>query len=142
MRKSLKLRGEFGPQRAARRGRIRGAPSHRIGLFGLTDFVSAYSGAILAAGVSVNGQFSHPLQLRAKLKIAAACHPSGTTRSHCAETKRNAVAAIAAAADRACNELHGRSSRRSFWQVLERAQRTGAALPADIRQTWFAAAPA
>ncbi|HWH82995.1 MAG TPA: aldolase/citrate lyase family protein, partial [Burkholderiaceae bacterium] len=36
--------------------------------FGLMDFVSAHRGAIPAAGMSVAGQFSHPLVVRAKLE--------------------------------------------------------------------------
>ena len=39
--------------------------------FGLMDFVSAHRGAIPAAGMSAEGQFSHPLVWRAKLEIAA-----------------------------------------------------------------------
>ena len=157
------------------------------------DFISAHRGAIPAAGMSAGGQFNHPLVVRAKLEIAAACHASGKTPSHCVVTELNDAATIAATARRARNELaytriwsihtnqikpivaaftpdateveqaieiiaaaqaadwapirhtstlHDRASYRYFWHVLERAQRTGAALPADIRQAWFAAAPA
>lgn len=35
------------------------------------------------------------------------------------------------------NSLHDRASYRYFWQVLERAHRTGAELPAGVRQAWF-----
>lgn len=45
--------------------------------FGLMDFVSAHGGSIPADGMSVSGQFSHPLVLRAKLAIASACHAHG-----------------------------------------------------------------
>ena len=38
--------------------------------FGLMDFVSAHRGAIPASAMSVEGQFSHPLVLRAKLEIS------------------------------------------------------------------------
>ena len=33
--------------------------------------------------------------------------------------------------------LHDRASYRYFWQVLERAHRTGVAWPDEIRQAWF-----
>jgi hypothetical protein len=42
--------------------------------FGLMDFVSAHRGAIPQSAMSVKGQFEHPLVVRAKLEIAAACH--------------------------------------------------------------------
>ncbi len=156
--------------------------------FGLMDFVSAHRGAIPASGMSAAGQFSHPLVLRAKLEISAACHAHGKTPSHCVVTEINDVAAVAASARRACRELgytrmwsihpnqirpivaafapdadevmraadiieaaqragwapvrhrdslHDRASYRYFWQVLERAHRTGAELPAEARQAWF-----
>ncbi len=159
--------------------------------FGLMDFVSAHRGAIPSAGMSAAGQFSHPLVIRAKLEIAAACHASGKTPSHCVVTELNDTATIAAAARKACaelgytrmwsihpnqirpivaafapdadeveqaieiiaaaqaadwapiryrNTLHDRASYRFFWQVLERAHRTGMAWPDHIRQAWFAAA--
>ena len=37
--------------------------------------------------------------------------------------------------------LHDRASYRYFWQVLERAQRTGQPLPAEVRARYFDAAP-
>ena len=157
--------------------------------FGLMDFVSAHRGAIPSTGMSAAGQFSHPLVLRAKLEIAAACHASGKTPSHCVVTELNDAAAIGEAARRACTELgytrmwsihpnqirpivaafapgaaeverameiitaaqhahwapikhrdtlHDRASYRYFWQVLERAHRTGQLLPAEVRRAWFA----
>jgi len=33
--------------------------------------------------------------------------------------------------------LHDRASYRYFWQVVERARRTGQPLPAELRQAWF-----
>jgi citrate lyase subunit beta/citryl-CoA lyase len=33
--------------------------------------------------------------------------------------------------------LHDRASYRYFWQVLERAQRTGQPLPAEVRAAFF-----
>jgi len=38
--------------------------------FGLMDFVSAHGGAIPEAGMGVQGQFAHPLVVRAKIEIA------------------------------------------------------------------------
>src|SRR6187431_3212188 len=38
--------------------------------FGLMDFVSAHAGAIPSEGMGIEGQFTHPLVLRAKLEIA------------------------------------------------------------------------
>jgi len=160
--------------------------------FGLMDFVSAHRGAIPAAGMSAEGQFTHPLVLRAKLAIAAACHGFAKTPSHCVVTEFNDVDALSAAARRAARELgytrmwsihpnqirpivaafapsadeieqaaeiigaaqaarwapirhasggrdtlHDRASYRYFWRVLERASRTGQALPAHARSAWF-----
>ena len=73
--------------------------------FGLMDFVSAHRGAIPAAAMSVEGQFTHPLVLRAKLAIAAACHGHAKTPSHCVVTELNDPHAIGAAATRAAQEL-------------------------------------
>jgi len=73
--------------------------------FGLMDFVSAHRGAIPAAGMSAEGQFKHPLVLRAKLAIAAACHGHAKTPSHCVVTEFNDLKAVDAAATRASHEL-------------------------------------
>jgi citrate lyase subunit beta / citryl-CoA lyase len=73
--------------------------------FGLMDFVSAHRGAIPAAGMSAHGQFSHPLVLRAKLEIAAACHAAGKTPSHCVVTEFANARAISEAATRASRDL-------------------------------------
>jgi citrate lyase subunit beta/citryl-CoA lyase len=73
--------------------------------FGLMDFVSAHRGAIPAAGMSVEGQFTHPLVLRAKLAIAAACHGFAKTPSHSVVTEFNDLDAVSAAATRASREL-------------------------------------
>ena len=156
--------------------------------FGLMDFVSAHRGAIPAAGMSVEGQFTHPLVLRAKLEIAAACHGFAKTPSHCVVTEFTDADAITAAATRASRDLgytrmwsihpnqirpiveafaptaaeveraieivdaaqdaawapishrdtlHDRASYRYFWQVLERAHRTGQPLPAVVRARYF-----
>jgi citrate lyase subunit beta/citryl-CoA lyase len=148
--------------------------------FGLMDFVSAHGGAIPASGMGMQGQFTHPLVLRAKLEIASACHAHGKVPSHCVVTEFNDVNAIKTAATKASRELgftrmwsihpsqirpvleafaptafeieqaaslieaaehahwgpvshvgqlHDRASYRFFWQVLERANQTGRALP-------------
>lgn len=73
--------------------------------FGLMDFVSAHHGAIPAEAMTAAGQFSHPLVLRAKLEIAAACHAAGKVASHCVVTEYGDLEAIAHAARRAAREL-------------------------------------
>ena len=161
--------------------------------FGLMDFVSAHRGAIPAAGMSADGQFTHPLVVRAKLEIAAACHGAAKVPSHCVVTEFTDKRAIAAAATRASREfgytrmwsihpnqigpiveafapsaaevdlaieiisaaqdaqwapishrqtLHDRASYRYFWQVLERAKRTGQPLPASVLTRFFSPGPA
>ncbi|MDO8457326.1 MAG: aldolase/citrate lyase family protein [Burkholderiaceae bacterium] len=73
--------------------------------FGLMDFVSAHGGAIPASAMSVAGQFTHPLVVRAKLAIASACHAHGKVPSHCVVTEFADTAAITAAASRAAQEF-------------------------------------
>jgi citrate lyase subunit beta / citryl-CoA lyase len=73
--------------------------------FGLMDFVSAHGGAIPEAGMGVQGQFSHPLVVRAKLEIASACHAHGKVPSHCVVTEFKDRAAMQAAARRAAAEF-------------------------------------
>jgi citrate lyase subunit beta/citryl-CoA lyase len=73
--------------------------------FGLMDFVSAHRGAIPLAGMTVKGQFEHPLVLRAKLEISAACHAHGKTPSHCVVTEFKHAAALQEAATKACRHL-------------------------------------
>ncbi len=153
--------------------------------FGLMDFVSSHDGAIPAAGMDGQGQFTHPLVVRAKLEIAAAAHAHGKVPSHCVVTEFTDVDAIRSAARRASREfgytrmwsihpqqiqpildafapdereideaaelivaasradwapvgfkgkLHDRASYRYFWQMLERAHRTGRALPAPVQR--------
>ena len=156
--------------------------------FGLMDFVSAHRGAIHASAMGAEGQFTHPLVLRAKLAIAAACHGHAKTPSHCVVTEFNDLDAVADAATRASRELgytrmwsihpsqiepivtafapsaaevdmaieiidaaqaahwaptrhrdtlQDRASYRYFWQVLERARRTGQPLPAQVLERFF-----
>ena len=69
--------------------------------FGLMDFVSAHGGAIPAQAMSSTGQFTHPLVVRAKLEIAAACHAHGKVPSHCVVTELTDSEALRAAATRA-----------------------------------------
>lgn len=73
--------------------------------FGVMDFVSAHRGAIPASAMSATGQFTHPLVLRAKLEIAAACHAHAKVPSHCVVTEFNDLDALQLAARRACHEL-------------------------------------
>ena len=73
--------------------------------FGLMDFVSAHRGAIPASAMSADGQFDHPLIIRAKLEIAAACHAHGKTPSHCVVTEFKDLDALESAAERACTLL-------------------------------------
>jgi citrate lyase subunit beta/citryl-CoA lyase len=155
--------------------------------FGLMDFVSAHGGAIPSSGMSLAGQFTHPLVVRAKLEIASACHAHGKVPAHGVVTEFRDQAAFRAAASRAANEfgytrmwsihpdqirpivevfapganeihkatqllraaeaaqwapisfdgkLEDRASYRYYWQVLERAHRTGRQLPDEAR-AWF-----
>jgi citrate lyase subunit beta/citryl-CoA lyase len=53
--------------------------------------------------MGVEGQFSHPLVVRAKLEIASACHAHGKVPSHCVVTEFKDQAAFRAAASRAAN---------------------------------------
>ena len=73
--------------------------------FGLMDFVSAHGGAIPSSGMGVQGQFTHPLVLRAKLAIASACHAHGKVPSHCVVTEFSDLQAIQLAATKASREL-------------------------------------
>ncbi len=73
--------------------------------FGLMDFVSAHGGAIPLSAMGAVGQFEHPLVLRAKLEIAAACHGFGKTPSHCVVTEFQDTSALKAAAETACRKL-------------------------------------
>jgi citrate lyase subunit beta/citryl-CoA lyase len=73
--------------------------------FGLMDFVSAHRGAIPLSAMGVPGQFEHPLVVRAKLEIAAACHAFGKVPSHCVVTEFKHAAALQSAATRAAREF-------------------------------------
>ncbi len=73
--------------------------------FGLMDFVSAHRGAIPKSAMGVTGQFEHPLVVRAKLEISAACHGHAKVPSHCVVTEFKHEAALRAAATRASREF-------------------------------------
>jgi citrate lyase subunit beta/citryl-CoA lyase len=73
--------------------------------FGLMDFVSAHRGAIPVSAMSAEGQFSHPLVVRAKLEIAAACHAFGRTPSHSVVTEITDAEVVARAARRGAREF-------------------------------------
>jgi citrate lyase subunit beta/citryl-CoA lyase len=73
--------------------------------FGLMDFVSAHRGAIPQSAMSVTGQFEHPLVVRAKLEIAAACHAAGKVPSHCVVTEFKHESALIRAAEKAAREF-------------------------------------
>jgi citrate lyase subunit beta/citryl-CoA lyase len=73
--------------------------------FGLMDFVSAHRGAIPQSAMGAQGQFDHPLVVRAKLEISAACHAFGKTPSHCVVTEFKDTEALAAAAEMASRLL-------------------------------------
>lgn len=81
--------------------------------FGLMDFVSAHGGAIPASAMAVAGQdtveghdqFSHPLVVRAKLEISAACHAFGKVPSHCVVTEFKRPELVQEAARRASRDL-------------------------------------
>jgi citrate lyase subunit beta/citryl-CoA lyase len=73
--------------------------------FGLMDFVSAHGGAIPEHGMGVQGQFTHPLVVRAKLEIASACHAHGKVPSHCVVTEFKDAAAMRSAARKAYTQF-------------------------------------
>jgi citrate lyase subunit beta / citryl-CoA lyase len=73
--------------------------------FGLMDFVSAHRGAIPQSAMGAEGQFTHPLVVRAKLAISAACHGHSKTPSHCVVTEFKDTRALQRAAERACREF-------------------------------------
>jgi citrate lyase subunit beta/citryl-CoA lyase len=68
------------------------------------DLISSHNGAIGDEAMGSSGQFSHPLVVRAKLEIAAACHAHGKVPSHCVVTEFSDAAAMQAAAERAAGE--------------------------------------
>ena len=73
--------------------------------FGIMDFVSAHYGAIPGSAMRTPGQFTHPLVVRAKLDIAAACHAHGKVPSHNVTTEIRDSAVVANDAQRAGAEF-------------------------------------
>ena len=73
--------------------------------FGLMDFVSAHGGAIPADAMGLEGQFTPPLVVRAKLAIASACHAHGKVPSHSVITEFKDPVALKRAATRAAREF-------------------------------------
>ncbi len=72
--------------------------------FGIMDFVSSHWGAIPSSAMRSPAQFSHPLIMRAKLEIAAACHRYGKVASHNVTTEFRDTAIVAGDASRAAQE--------------------------------------
>lgn len=72
--------------------------------FGIMDFISSHFGAIPANAMRSPGQFTHPLVMRAKLEIAAACHRYGKTPSHNVTTEFKDSAIVSSDATRAIME--------------------------------------
>lgn len=73
--------------------------------FGIMDFVSSHYGAILSSAMVSPGQFTHPLIVRAKTQIAAACHAYGKVPSHNVTTDIKDTQIVAEDAMRAKSEL-------------------------------------
>jgi citrate lyase subunit beta/citryl-CoA lyase len=104
--KQLPLQGLIESPAAVHRAfDIAGHPRIQSLSFGLMDFVSAHGGAIPSAGMGVQGQFTHPLVVRAKLEISSACHAHGKVPSHGVVTEFRDQRAFRAAASRAANEF-------------------------------------
>jgi citrate lyase subunit beta/citryl-CoA lyase len=73
--------------------------------FGIMDFVSAHYGAVPSDAMRSPGQFSHPLIMRAKLEIAAACHAHGKVPSHNVCTEIRNMSVVASDATLACKQF-------------------------------------
>ena len=73
--------------------------------FGIMDFVSSHFGAIPASAMRTPGQFTHPLVVRAKLEMVAACHAHGKVASHNVTTDIKDSATVANDAQRAGAEF-------------------------------------
>ena len=73
--------------------------------FGIMDFVSAHYGAVPAAAMRTPGQFTHPLVVRAKLEMVAACHAHDKVPSHNVTTEIKDSAIVANDAQRAAAEF-------------------------------------
>jgi citrate lyase subunit beta/citryl-CoA lyase len=73
--------------------------------FGIMDFVSSHYGAIPGAAMRTPGQFTHPLVVRAKLEMVAACHANDKVPSHNVTTEIKDSAVVANDATRAAGEF-------------------------------------
>ena len=73
--------------------------------FGIMDFVAAHYGAIPGSAMRTPGQFTHPLVMRAKVEIAAACHAHGKVPAHNVTTEIKETAVVANDASRAAAEF-------------------------------------
>jgi citrate lyase subunit beta/citryl-CoA lyase len=73
--------------------------------FGIMDFISSHYGAIPGAAMRTPGQFTHPLVVRSKLEISAACHAHGKVPSHNVTTEIKDTAVAANDAQRAAAEF-------------------------------------
>ncbi|MGH8809861.1 MAG: HpcH/HpaI aldolase/citrate lyase family protein [Noviherbaspirillum sp.] len=73
--------------------------------FGIMDFVSAHYGAIPGNAMRSPNQFTHPLVVRAKIEMAAACHAHGKVPSHNVTTEIKDTAIVANDAARAASEF-------------------------------------
>jgi citrate lyase subunit beta/citryl-CoA lyase len=73
--------------------------------FGIMDFVSAHLGAIPSNAMRTPGQFTHPLVVRAKVEIAAACHAHGKVPAHNVTTEIKDTVIVANDAHRASAEF-------------------------------------
>ena len=73
--------------------------------FGIMDFVSSHYGAVPASAMRTPGQFTHPLVVRAKLEMVAACHAHGKVPSHNVTTDIKDSAVVANDAQRAGAEF-------------------------------------
>ncbi|MEI6384442.1 MAG: aldolase/citrate lyase family protein [Betaproteobacteria bacterium] len=73
--------------------------------FGLMDFVSTHGGAISSDGMGIQGQFTHPLVMRAKIEISSACHAHGKVPAHGVVTEFNDIQALQNAAHTAAHQL-------------------------------------
>lgn len=110
--------------------------------FGLMDFVSSHGGAIPASAMGLSSgladlgldQFSHPLVVRAKLEIAAACHAHGKVPAHCVVTEFNDAILLLAAAKQAARAL----GYTRMWSIhpaqIRPILEAFAPLPAEIEQ--------
>jgi citrate lyase subunit beta/citryl-CoA lyase len=73
--------------------------------FGIMDFVSSHYGAVPASAMRTPGQFTHPLIVRAKLEMVAACHAHDKVPSHNVTTDIKDSAVVANDATRAAGEF-------------------------------------